>query len=129
MIANYRIGSQLGEWERDVARHKQAFFDRINAFERAVSTQYPDLPDKMDPAELVDMVSFYAESNAKLCSICLDDITFDDAIISLVCGEIGPPHTFHYACASEWLTTRHACCPECKVQVGKVKCNCNYLRT
>lgn len=48
----------------------------------------------------------------EVCPICLGEFVEGDMALELPCS-----HTFHMACASEWLLQYSKCCPVCKQEV------------
>ena len=61
--------------------------------------------------------SINQDSNADVCSICLEDIKVGDVVTPLKCK-----HSFHCACICKWLSSRvrqgfAGCCPNCNHQV------------
>ena len=121
LMSRQRILNQYGVWQQWATNYRQEFNNRITALSTAAANQYPPLPPPMAESELFDLVTFYTDREPVECGICLEDITYEDAIIKLVCHEIGPAHQFHFGCSKTWFTTEHAACPNCRKEIDRVE--------
>lgn len=89
--------------------------DAVLAFDKAsdLESQKPYTKHHEDSDSDDDsMPRFSLDSNSPdLCAICIDTMQDADQVRLLTCG-----HIFHAAeCIDQWLLTRQACCPMCKL--------------
>ena len=66
----------------------------------------------------------YGDSNDS-CTICLEEMSEGHLVLSLLCGNQGNHHTFHYECIVKWvkkkmLAKETVFCPLCKEEINTV---------
>lgn len=76
--------------------------DPVEAYLRIVGNRILDVNPNQQQFEFI----FNEENTRRMCSICYDDITYEDGC-HLICG-----HPFHKTCIKQWFEIRKKC-PYC----------------
>lgn len=120
--ARERINHQYHLWQQWGEAHRHELIARIAQLSVATPADDNPQPPPMREAELMELVSFYSDEQPIECPVCLGDISIDDALLSLICGNdgAGPPHRCHLFCAMDWVTKHHASCPLCRTAIDRI---------